>query len=88
MSEARLTGSHTSLGFDLHADVVINSKDDQIGHHVEDANTGEDLRVIKWNSFRHLHHPKDDHQVGAGVLVSHTGSPISGTGIDIHLGVC
>lgn len=55
----------TSLLFDLHADIIVEGKDEKVGNHVEDAHSQEDLRVVKWYSLRYLHHPKDDHKVGA-----------------------
>ena len=61
--------SLTSLLFDLHANVVVERKDEEVGDDIEDSNTHEYVGIIKWYSLRYLHHPEDDHQVGA-VLVS------------------
>lgn len=80
------TAIHTSLGFDFHADEIVDSENDEIRHHIENTHTHEDLRIVKGNSFRHLHHPKDDHQIGTETLVSQECSTALGT--CIHLRVC
>lgn len=43
----------------------IDGGDDQVGNDVKGSNTQENVGVIKWHLFRHLHHAKNNHQIGA-----------------------
>lgn len=58
--------SLTLLLVDLHLDVVIDTHDDQVAEDVETAHGVQDIGILKGHLFGHLHHTKDDHQVGAG----------------------
>lgn len=55
----------TSLSFDLQANIIVKTKDDQVRSDVENAHSHQNLGVVEGDSFRDLHHPEDDHQVGA-----------------------
>lgn len=55
----------TSFCLDLHADVVVDGEDDEIGDDVKNAHSHENLRVLEGYPLRHLHHSQDNHQVGA-----------------------
>lgn len=59
---------HLELAFLLvykHLYVQVDSCNDQVRDDVRHAYTHEDVRVIERNLLRHLHHHKDEHQVGA-----------------------
>lgn len=43
----------------------IDCGDDQVGNDVKGSNAQENVGIVKWHLFRHLHHAKNDHQVGA-----------------------
>ena len=45
----------------------IDCGDDQVGNDVKGSNTNENVGVVKWHLFRHLHHAKNNHQIGAVV---------------------
>ena len=59
--------AHSKLAFllvYLHLYVNVDSCDDQVRNDVCRADTHKDVRVIERNLLRHLHHHKDNHQVG------------------------
>lgn len=58
-------GCRTLLLVDLEVDKCIDRNDDHVREDVSSTDKQQCLRIIKWNPLRHLHHPKDDHQVGA-----------------------
>lgn len=43
----------------------VDGGDDEVGNDVKGSNTQENIGVIKWHLFRHLHHAKNNHQIGA-----------------------
>lgn len=43
----------------------IDCSDDQVGNDVKGSNTQENVGVVKWHLFRHLHHAENNHQIGA-----------------------
>lgn len=55
---------HTSLLFDLYSNVEVEAENEQVGDDVEDSDSHQDLRIIKGNSLRYLHHSKHDDKVG------------------------
>jgi hypothetical protein len=57
----------TLLPVDHALHVEIYAQNEQVGHGVRDANTEQDVGVIKRNPLRDLHHSKDDNQVGSVV---------------------
>jgi hypothetical protein len=65
---ARVTVSRllrpTLLLVDLQLYVVVNSENDQVRNDVGCSDSQEYSWIFKWDLFRHLHHHKDDHQVG------------------------
>lgn len=58
-------GELTLLFLYLHANVVIDRKDYEVGHDVEDSHTQQYLRIFEWNLLGHLHHAQDDGEVCA-----------------------
>lgn len=50
---------------DLPLKEEIDGGDDQVGDDVKGSNTQQNVGVIKWHLFRHLHHAKNNHQIGA-----------------------
>lgn len=56
---------YTLLRVDLLLDEEVDCSNDQVGDDVEASHTQEDLRVVKWNLLGHLHHAKNNHQIGA-----------------------
>lgn len=57
-------GPLTSLLLDLGTDVEVEGEDEKIGNNIEDSHSQEDLRIVKRDLFRYLHHPKHDNKVG------------------------
>lgn len=43
----------------------VDCGDDQVGNDVKGSNTHENVGVVKWHLFRHLHHAENNHQIGA-----------------------
>lgn len=58
----------TFLLVDLRLDVEVDTRDDQIGHHIADTHAVQHGWVIKVDLLRHLHHHKDDDQVGTAAV--------------------
>lgn len=57
--------SLTLLLVDLLLKVQVYAGDDDVGCDVKDPDVHQDLGVVEGYLLRHLHHPEDDHQVGA-----------------------
>jgi len=45
--------------------IRVDGDDDHIRQDVASSDEHQRVWVIEWDPFRHLHHPKDDDQVGA-----------------------
>lgn len=78
-------GRRTLLLVDLDLGVQVDGSDDQVAGNVEGANDVEGVGVIEGNSLGHLHHSKNDDNVGTAkhILVSstaHDGNRTNGPG--------
>lgn len=49
----------------LHANVDVDSHDDEIAEDVEGAHAHEHVRVVEGDLFARLHHHQDDDQIGS-----------------------
>lgn len=83
-----LAESLTFLPIDLLLDEQIHSDNDQIRDDIHHSDGHKDLGVLEWDLLGYLHHPKDDHQVGA-TFEARSVFVISATGnnADLHLWV-
>lgn len=59
---------YTFLLIDQEVHVGVDGDDDYVGEDVSTSNEVKGIRVLHRNSLGDLHHPKDDDQVGSGVL--------------------
>jgi hypothetical protein len=58
----------TLLLIDLGLRIHVKSKNDHIGREVYATDKEEDIRVVKRNLLRQLHHHKDDGQVSSAEI--------------------
>lgn len=59
---------HTLLLIDLGLRIHVESKNDHIGREVYATDEEEDIRVVKGNLLRQLHHHKDDGQISSAKI--------------------
>ena len=62
----------TLLLVDREVDVGIECNNDHVRENVASTNKQQRLRVVKGDPLGHLHHPKDDNQVGSAKFIIST----------------
>lgn len=60
---------HTSLLVNLHLDVHVHAKDDDVAENVQAADAHQDVGVVEGDLLAGLHHHEDDDQVGAVEII-------------------
>lgn len=61
---------HTLLLVDLDLGVEVDASNDHVANDVDRANDVKDVRVFEGDSLRHLHHSKNDDDVGSVATLS------------------